>query len=331
MLGPGSDMGIFAGFAADMRTYGGYIGFHPGMEGEGWTFGEERPLLSSGRACLAKILRHNGARRLHLPDHICDSVVLPLTGLGIDAVFYSIDEQLCPAKLPDVHEGDMLLLVDYFGVRSREVAHIAALHGPRAIVDRSQAFASEEVRGSWWFDSLRKFFPLPDGARVGGPTALPPPGPRNTRTSAEHLGVAQAEGLAAYRRNNAAMSSADERMSLDGEGILARLDVQGAVAARVRNFHVLHTELGASNALAIDLSHVTSPLYYPWLQERSGLFPKLHAAGIFAPRLWPEVLSRPQSGPMAQHAAEQLIPLPIDQRYTEQDMHDLLCVLKALI
>lgn len=314
-----------------MSTYGGYIGFHPGMDGDGRTVSEHQPLLSSGRACLAKILRHTHTRRLHLPDHICDSVVLPLRGLGVEAVFYAIDEQLCPVAIPDVMDGEMLLLVDYFGVRSGEVARIAAQHGDRAIVDRSQAFASAEVHGSWWFDSLRKFFPLPDGARVGGPMPLPPPGPRNTRTSVEHLSVSQSEGLEAYRRNNAAMSIADERISLAGEGILARLDVQGALSARLRNFRVIHEELQASNGLVIDLSHVTSPLYYPWMQDRAGLFPQLHAAGIFAPRLWPEVLVREESGPMAQRAVEQLIPLPIDQRYTEQDMHDLLCALKALL
>lgn len=312
-----------------MRTYGGYIGFYPGMDGAGWTFGEDQPLMSSGRACLAKILRFTRSRRLHLPDHICDSVVLPLRGLDVEAVFYAIDEQLCPVGIPEVLDGDMVLLVDYFGVRSQEVARIAARYGDKAIVDRSQAFAGPEVLGSWWFDSLRKFFPLPDGARVGGPVRLPPPGPPNARASIEHLLVAQVDGLEAYRRNNSSMSSADERMSQACEGILARLDVQGALAARSRNFRVIHEELQGSNRLAIDLPRVTSPLYYPWLQDRTGLFPKLHAAGIFAPRLWPEVLSRQGSGPMARRATEQLIPLPIDQRYTEQDMHDLLCALKA--
>ena len=121
-----------------MRTYGGYIGFYPDMDGAGWTFGEDQPLMSSGRACLAKILRFTRTRRLHLPDHICDSVVLPLRGLDVEAVFYAIDEQLCPVGIPEVADGDMVLLVDYFGVRSQEVARIAVRYGDKAIVDRSQ-------------------------------------------------------------------------------------------------------------------------------------------------------------------------------------------------
>ena len=303
------------------------------IEGNGWSFAPEDLLLSSGRACVAKFLACMRPELIHVPAFICDSVLLPMKEAGIAYRFYPVDAQLCPRGSLEPGPRDAVLFVDYFGMRSAEVLAAAAPFADRAIIDQSQCCYRTPIAGCWSFDSLRKFFPLPDGARLHAPMGVNAPRVANTAVILDHLiaGRSAEDGLEAYRRNNAGMHTAYVRMSTSGEGILKRLDVEGARRQRNVNVRVLHHGLEHKNTLHFDPATLDAPLYYPLLLDRPIDLHAVHKAGIFAPRLWPEVLSRGSEHQGAMDIAVRLLPLPIDQRYSEEDMNRLLCRLEPLI
>ena len=318
--------------ASMTRTFGGYLPLEPDTPGPGWSPAGQP--YSSGRACLAAVLREMRPARLHLPGFLCDSVFLPARELGVDLRPYPVDLQLLPPPL-ELEEQDMVLYVDYFGLCTQAVHALAKSQGERAIVDRSQAWFSPVPEGSWSFDSARKFFGVPDGGLLCGPRDLPPAEVRNTRYTLDHLVLGRigdaGEGLDAHRRNNVLMHTGPERISLVGERLLQHLDLTTARTARTHNFHALHAHFSARNRLVIDATEVDAPLYYPLLLEGPVDLQAIHAAGIFAPRLWPDVLKRPGSLASDKRLVEQLLPLPIDQRYTEADMNELAWRLDRLI
>ena len=50
---------------------------------------------------------------------------------------------------------------------------------------------------------------------------------------------------------------------------------------------------------------------------------------IYVPTLWPNVLELPDS--LERRYAENILPLPCDQRYDEEDMRAILAVLEELL
>lgn len=245
---------------------------------------------------------------------------------GTAVSFYPVNTQLIPVP-PALEPGDMLLLVDYFGIRSGPVRELAATVGRRAILDASMAFFSAPPPGAWWFTSARKFFGLPDGATWAGPDLLPRPEAHNPAVRADHLLLAQVgdpeAGLAAYRANNAALRTDALAAAPLSRHLFARLDLEAARTARTRNFLHLHERLGHHNQLQVDSARINGPLHYPLHLSRAVDLRPWHAAGIFAPRLWPDVLARAGSDPESRMLAEAIVPLPIDQRYTTDDMNEL--------
>lgn len=318
-----------------MRTFGGYLGLDTPAPGRGWRPGADDHWYASGRAALAAIVRHVRPARVHVPAYICSSVLAAVRDGGAEPVFHAIGEDLLPARVPDPQGSDMVLLVDYFGVRTPMVHALAASLGEHAILDRAHSCFTAPPPQSWSFDSLRKYFGVPDGARVHAPRPIEPPHDRNERYVLDHLVLAHAgaqhEGLAAYRRNNALMSTAPHRMSLVSELLLANTNVDAVRERRTANFKVLHTAFGHRNRLRLDPSEVTGPLHYPLLLERPVDHGRWHAAGIFTPRYWPEVLERCAPGSIEHGLVDRLVALPIDQRYGTEDMNELACRLEPLI
>ena len=72
--------------------------------------------LSSGRACWHVILRTCRPRRVLIPFYVCDAVLRPLAASGTPLEFYPITEAFSPAGDRTAEAGELMLLVNYFGV-----------------------------------------------------------------------------------------------------------------------------------------------------------------------------------------------------------------------
>ncbi len=79
-----------------------------------------------------------------------------------------------------------------------------------------------------------------------------------------------------------------------------------------------------SNTLSLSLEKEAVPMVYPYLASYKGLREKLIENKFFVARYWPNVLEWCQPNDWEYQLAENLVCLPIDQRYDDRDMQSIL-------
>jgi hypothetical protein len=86
-----------------------------------------------------------------------------------------------------------------------------------------------------------------------------------------------------------------------------------------------------ASLLVPDASEV--PYCYPLAAAEPGRWNDIWERGVFVPRLWPEISMRPASRQFTRESmlAERLIPLPIDHRYTPEDLDGLVQVINEVM
>ena len=82
--------------------------------------------LINGRACMRWILEHEKPMRVYVPFYTCYALYAPMNKMGIEVVFYSIDKYLDPVDLPEPKAGELLILVNYYGLKNHLVNTLAS-------------------------------------------------------------------------------------------------------------------------------------------------------------------------------------------------------------
>lgn len=320
--------------ASGTKPIGGFIGLEPFSVSRQPLY-PDAVALTSGRACMAALLDHyKDVTHVQLPFYCCDALLEPFVDRGIPLRFYTVGEDLLPLGLEPSGKNGLIVLVDFFGIIGERLSRFGAPLGERVVYDDTHAFhQGRRSRSQWSFNSARKFFGVPDGAFLFAPVPLGPPLEMNTEVSADHLllrHMGEADSAyPVYLRNEARMTSAYLAPSPVSLGLLARYGREGSATVRRANFQVLHQRLAASNLLDLSLAEGSVPLCYPYLPASRGSVDRsaLHRAGLFIPKFWEDVLRRPDpEGHFGRekHWSDQLLPLPIDQRYGPQDMEQML-------
>ncbi len=290
--------------------------------------------VSSGRAALECLLRGFPAplRRVHVPRFTCDTVLEPLQRMGLGICRYACTEQLNALLPPAFETGDAILLTNYFGLTGESVRATAArLHerGIPVLVDATTALFAEPLPGVPSFYSPRKFVGVADGGIACAPYPIPLPQEEDDSDARSRVLWARQEqgALAALPLSEAAendLHAAPRRMAPLTRRLLARIDFRHVAAQRLRNYRQLHKALAPLNHLHLPDAPPSAPFCYPFVSAIPRLRDELIDAGIALPLFWPEVL---EAGPpeSAEHRlARRLLPLPLDQRYGEEDMARLL-------
>lgn len=309
-------------------SYGGFLPLAGAPARQGFPAGAA--LLSTGRAAWIAILSQLRPRAVHLPFWCCDAMLRPLQQQGIEALFYPLAADFTPAVTLAPAPDEAVLLVDYFGLLGPRLATLAAqLRGHSIILDQSQAFYAGAVNGCWHFNSLRKFFGVPDGAFLTGPAVLeltaPPRWPLPYAYLIERRHGDPAAALAGYRAAEAAHPFEVLGMSPLTRDLFVTLDLEGEAAARVANYRRYAALLGARNTLDLPAAPPSAPLAYPFLPAQPPSQVALAGSGLFIPRYWDECLARaPASGFELERAwSAGLLPLPVDSRYGERDIGEI--------
>ena len=287
--------------------------------------------LASGRACWHAALRACRPRRALVPFYICDAVLQPLIATGTPFDFYALDAAFRPAADAQPAAGELMLVVNYFGVQTPLVAAAVERHADRLVVDDTQAFFRRGSADVWSFNSARKFFGVPDGGFLYGPAAgdlgdLPP----SDVDDCDHLlaRLSGDDGLAwdRFKQHEARIGIELRAMSSTSTRLLDAVDMAEARRRRQENFEALHRRLRAVNTIALPLDAAASegPMCYPFLPAADVDRSALTRLGVYVPTFWPEVLTRAGGGfDWERTAAHRLLPLPIDHRYGAQEMDTL--------
>ena len=293
--------------------------------------------LSSGRGCFHQILRTVRPRRVLLPFYICDALLAPLAAAGTPHEFYAIDEAFEPAAPLDPADGELAVVVNYFGVLSDASARESARLGARGAVDDTQAFFRRGSSDRWSFNSARKFFGVPDGAFLYGPFDGAGDLPPSESGDCDHLVARLGDDARAwdlFKAHERRIDVEPRRISAASARLLAAVDMECARRRREANFLFLHESLGADNAVALPLAGAAAggPMCYPFLARAEVDRDRLARDGVFVPALWPEVAAR-GGGEFAweRQVARRLLPLPIDHRYGAAEMETLTGRLRQVI
>lgn len=282
--------------------------------------------VNSGRAAFECLLGSMPRpTRLWVPRFICDTVLQAPERLGIPVARYGCTPELVP-RLPAVEEHELVLLVNYFGLTGCQVETAAKQLPGQCIVDATTALYTPPLPGVPTFYSPRKFCGVADGGVASAPWPLEHLPAESGTSTAHSLHLLQRiesgahAALPASEQAEAALSAPPRRMSPLTRALLRSIDFHAAAAARLKNYTVLHHALGGLNRLSLPDPPPAAPMCYPFVSGIPGLRDTLIDAGIALPLYWPEVLETTGFDDIENSLVRQLLPLPLDQRYRENDM-----------
>ena len=308
------------------KAIGGYIGLELR---QGTHYHANALPLNTGRNCFEYILKLRGYKHVLLPYYTCEVMLEPLRKLGISYSFYAIDPSLEPATLPVLHDKEAFVYTNYYGLKQHAVEQLAKHYGPRLIVDNSQAFFAPRINGIDTFYSARKFFGVADGAYVYADTPLDIELPRDESCSRmSHLLTridrCAESGYGDYLLHEEQLCNQPiKSMSRLTEHILCSIDYEQVRQRRITNYMVLERALYGSNKLSLDASE-SVPMVYPyWTENGDTLRDELRQQRIYIAKYWKNVLDW-NSPALEQSLANDLLALPVDQRYTPADIETII-------
>lgn len=293
-------------------------------------------LLNSGRHSLEYILRSLcQIKRLWLPYYTCDVVLQPIEHLGIAYSFYHIKKDFTLTEDIALEDGEYLIYTNYFGIMDEYCKELSTRYEGQLILDYAQAFFAPHLEGINTFYSPRKFVGIPDGgiAYANQPLTIELE-QDHSFTRCAHLlkrhELLPMEGYNDFKENSHQISRLClSKMSNLTQKMLSSLNYSGIMDRRVTNFTFLHAHLSESNLLQIPcVESFACPMVYPYLTNDTTLRARLIENLVFVAIYWPNVLEWCKEGALEYELCKNIIPIPIDQRYGEEDMKRIISVIK---
>ena len=320
--------------------------------------GHEQVHCDTGRAALRLALedwhrKTNGRGRVWAPDYLCSSVFRAIINQGISfATYIDLPGAVSMILPPAPEDDDLVLIAHYFG--KLNTGALAWLEGYperrwRVLEDCVQSPYSKGVGviGEYAITSLRKWWPVPDGAALY--SALPvlnsdlvPPDENfiSQRLAAKILrttGRSEPRYLAWIQESEAILDTSPPRKcSWLSEQLLSSVDKATALACRRSNWQFIHFWLNEGIGESTEVSSLYDglldgevPLIYP-IKVAQGHRDRLRAwlaeHHIYCPIHWNLTES---ASPVASRLSEKILSIPIDQRYDEKDMVKIIGALTA--
>lgn len=317
-----------------MKEIGGY--FELELCANGIAFHDDAVKLNSGRSCLEYIIKSQNVKKVYIPNYICNAIVEPLITSHIAFEFYNINLNFELLDLPELRENEKVLYVDYFGLKQKYIYHVLFKEfGSSLILDYTHSFFTKPIDKIDTFYSPRKFFGVADGGFL------------YTQIIQDELLMSKATS---YQRMKQLLGRVDidaksfyqnfieSEKSISDEGlkamsnltfsILSSIDFNSYSKKRIENFSYLHSYFETFNVLSDLINDAGGdfiPIYYPLLLniEVNEIKKSLIENNIFIPTLWSEVLFRDTLNHDEFSLVNNMILLPVDQRYSISDMKSI--------
>ncbi len=308
----------------------GYFDKYPGAHAAGF---------NCGRNAIAAALLSVKPGKVYIPYYVCEVVRQTLGRYGIPYELYFIDQEFNPA-VGELSEGEWLLYVNYFGTQPDSKIRSIVRQYKRVILDNTQAFYADPVLEDQCFNvySPRKFFGVIDGAYLvwNGFAEVKTncyPADVSWERGGFLLKSAEFGTNAAYQENLDSMESFSDgirTMSRLTEKMLGAIDYKRSGEIRRNNYQVLIREFRDINQIGTPMDGY-APLAYPLLIRKEGLRRQLIDRRIYVSQWWKYLLNEVPEGSREAELSEWLLPLPVDQRYTEKDMLEMSSIIKNCI
>lgn len=309
------------------KAIGGYFELELPLKEE---FHKDALRLNSGKNCLEYILLARQYKKVYIPYYTCDVVLRPFEKLHIPFEFYHINIHLELAQEINLKEGEAFLYTNYFGLKQPYIETLANKYGSQLIVDNTQAFFAKPLNGIDTFCTCRKFFGVSDGAYLYTDAKLDYPIEQST--SYEHtahlikrIDLSPEDGFEDFHLSDERLS--DEEillMSNFTQRVMRSINYKHVSVARRANFLQLHDLLKSTNILPAQMNADAVPMVYPYMTENKGLRNYLIKNRVYPAKYWPNVDEWVKSDSIESKLSNNMVPLPIDQRYGYKEMNRII-------
>jgi hypothetical protein len=281
-----------------------------------------------------------GCSSVYIPYYLCPSVRKFLSSKGIIVKSYFISEEFEPSGIQQEPDS-AILIVNFFGIISNTFLKRSFLKFKNIIIDNCPAFYNDPLDGCLNIYSPRKFFGVPDGCYVIGENAE-----RfldgydqdfSSGTSSFLMKRIEYGSDAIYHermKNEERIDNSDVlKMSILTKALLNNIDYSIIKSKRQENFkiaHDLYKKLNRIDPIRF-MDDKSVPMVYPLVIEDKELAVKLKLKGIYTGRWWTSVLSEVPEKSFEAWLSQNLLPMPIDQRYNSNELLDCYQILRDLI
>jgi len=314
------------------KEIGGYIEFeqynYPMLHAEAIK-------LNSARNCLLYLIHARNIKKIMLPYYLCDSISRLCEENGVSIRYYCIGDDFKPFSIQP-KDDEWIYFVNYYGLLSNEFIMEFCNIYKKVIVDNVQAYFRKNIKGVDTLYSCRKYFGVSDGGILYTDASYNKNLRRDHSFERIHhlLGRYEISALTfydEYQREEQKFYNSDlQFMSKLTENLLHSFAYDTVREKRNSNFITLHNELGEMNRLNFELE-IDGPFMYPlYVEQGQKLRQYLIKNKIYISMLWPEVKKVCAEDSIEYSYAENILPLPIDQRYSTKDMNTIIDVIKSI-
>lgn len=343
-----------------------WLGFPPGQmipwpEPHTWFALARDAFLAVWKSCKVT------GTKLWLPSYFCEDVTQAWQRAGVDICRYE-DDPRWEAPVWDTLvplPGDIVLAVNFFGVRPGTAWQGWHNRYPDCILveDHSHDALSEWALNSsadYAFSSIRKFFPVPDGAILWSPRELPLPAATPVQdTQGSALKLAAMMWKAEYLQNLAHgetpqsdLKDVFRSFQMQGEDKLTEYAASGispwSRELVKKGFSCQWRVQRETNVRAflnsLEPGADVEPLFSSWPaghcpfnvvllfsgeEIRNNVRSALARAGVYAPIHWLQQSN--VSSDRTLDLGNRILTVPLDQRYNVEDAHDVAALVNSLV
>lgn len=329
--------------------------------------GKDKVFLSTGRAAERLVLeeikqRMPAIKKIAIvPPYTCHTVIEPFLVHGFLLHTYPVNEkmQTSPTDLEEVirkEKPSVVLLHRYFGLDTlkgcEDVIRKYSSQGVLFIEDGTQSLFSKHkwIPADYYVGSIRKWTGMPDGGyaicKEGFFHKKPDKYDKLLTNAKLKASYAKYEYIFNQSGNKQdflemygeaeTILNAEKRyylISPVSEAVFMKLDFENIAFRRRENYTILYKALqniAGVNPVFGELDANTVPLYFPIIvKDRKSLQIKLRDNNIYAPVVWPKPEKMPMVCGNALMLYENVLCIPIDQRYVPADMERIIKCIKG--
>lgn len=318
-----------------MKEYGGYLEWEH-YYGKEYHSGYK---IDSVRSALNILIKVKGYKHIYLPYYLCACFKELLEDIKVKYSYYYIDKYFKPILVDEIEKNSCIFLVNYFNQLDKKYI-ISLSKKYNILLDNTQAFFEKPIEGIDMVNSCRKYFGVSDGSYFYI---------NDIDLSVEYNKMVYdisyfklLHNLGRYEegankffdkfKENEQIPRGRQckKMSKLISNILRSIDYEQVIKRRTDNYISLDASLKRYNLLKA--KNNAGLFMYPLLINNGDyLKKKLIKNNIYVPTLWNEVKQLVNKNTFEYRLVNDLVLLPIDQRYTVSDMKEIAKMVESFI
>lgn len=322
------------------KEYGGFlpIELNPGNE----YFDDYKEVLlrfNSVKASFSYIIMNNqDIEKIYLPYYYCPSTAKAIEQLGVEVYYYHISKEFEPMEIED-SPNTAVILVDYFGVMGKKIKEFGKKYTKSILIfDFAHSFFTEPIIQDKIYNvySAKKFFGVPDGSYVIGKHIEAEMQEYSfSDLYANYLITTYEKGTnEAYenkKKSDIMISNNYAPMSRFALGLLKNVDYNRVRDVRITNYEYLNQIF--KNINEIELPEKNPAYQFPLLISKKGEKIKkvLIDNKVYVSTLWSGDNLEKNASDFERNMCKNAIFLPIDQRYSVNDMEYIANVVRRVL